>query len=188
MSEYQVLTILAAFAFFYSVVASRLERTPINGALVYLLAGLVIYPLVEMIGDREWQSIAFIVMVVVPMLCFGSFCIYTAYKMWKEVTIENLRRVSFIAGILGFFAWGMLFGERDVEDPWLQLILVLAIIAGGVVYLACLRILRYAEVDPDGVDLGDIGEQAVGRGDVRAVLHLGITGQSGHRGPIRPDG
>jgi NhaP-type Na+/H+ or K+/H+ antiporter len=40
MSEYQLLTVLAGFAFFYSVVASRLERTPINGAVVYLFFGL----------------------------------------------------------------------------------------------------------------------------------------------------
>ena len=40
MNEYQILTILAAFAFFYSVVASRLERTPINGAVIYLFVGL----------------------------------------------------------------------------------------------------------------------------------------------------
>ena len=57
MSEYQVLTILAAFAFFYSVVASRLERTPINGALVYLLGGLICGPyglkLIELNVDAE---------------------------------------------------------------------------------------------------------------------------------------
>ena len=41
MSEYQILTVLAAFAFFYSVVASRLERTPISGAVVYLFFGLL---------------------------------------------------------------------------------------------------------------------------------------------------
>ena len=40
MSEYQTLTVLAGFAFFYSVVASRLERTPISGAVVYLFVGL----------------------------------------------------------------------------------------------------------------------------------------------------
>jgi len=40
MSEYQILTVLAAFAFFYSVVASRLERTPISGPVVYLFVGL----------------------------------------------------------------------------------------------------------------------------------------------------
>ena len=40
MSEYQILTVLASFAFFYSVIASRLERTPVSGAVVYLFAGL----------------------------------------------------------------------------------------------------------------------------------------------------
>ena len=44
MSEYQILTVLAAFTFFYSVVASRLERTPISGAVVYLFAGLACGP------------------------------------------------------------------------------------------------------------------------------------------------
>ncbi len=39
--DYQALTIVAAFAFAYSLVAARLERTPINGALVYVLAGFV---------------------------------------------------------------------------------------------------------------------------------------------------
>jgi NhaP-type Na+/H+ or K+/H+ antiporter len=40
MSEYQILTVLAAFAFFYSIVASRLERTPVSGAVIYLFFGL----------------------------------------------------------------------------------------------------------------------------------------------------
>lgn len=40
MSEYQVLSVVAAFAFLYSVVASRLERTPVSGAVVYLFVGL----------------------------------------------------------------------------------------------------------------------------------------------------
>ena len=57
MSEYQVLTVLAAFAFFYSVVASRLERTPINGPVVYLFVGLACgtygLGLVELDVDRE---------------------------------------------------------------------------------------------------------------------------------------
>ena len=44
MSEYQILTVLAAFAFFYSVFASRLEQTPVSGAVVYLFAGLACGP------------------------------------------------------------------------------------------------------------------------------------------------
>ena len=46
MHEYQILTILAAFAFFYSLIASRLEKTPINGALVYVVAGALCGPAV----------------------------------------------------------------------------------------------------------------------------------------------
>ncbi|MEH6616515.1 MAG: cation:proton antiporter [Porticoccus sp.] len=57
MSEYQILTVLAAFAFFYSLVASRLERTPISGPVVYLFVGLACgtygFGLVELDVDRE---------------------------------------------------------------------------------------------------------------------------------------
>jgi NhaP-type Na+/H+ or K+/H+ antiporter len=51
MSEYQILTVLAAFAFLYSIVASRLERSPINGALVYIAAGLLCGPAVLRLID-----------------------------------------------------------------------------------------------------------------------------------------
>jgi NhaP-type Na+/H+ or K+/H+ antiporter len=48
MSEYQILTIFAAFAFAYSLIASRLENTPVNGALVYVAAGMLFGP--QMLG------------------------------------------------------------------------------------------------------------------------------------------
>ncbi len=44
MSEYQILAVIAAFGFLYSLVASRLERTPINGAFVYITFGLLCGP------------------------------------------------------------------------------------------------------------------------------------------------
>ncbi len=57
MSEYQILTVLAAFAFFYSVLASRLERTPVSGAVVYLFVGLLCGPyglkIIELNVDGE---------------------------------------------------------------------------------------------------------------------------------------
>jgi NhaP-type Na+/H+ or K+/H+ antiporter len=56
VSEYQILAVIAAFAFLYSLVASRLERTPINGALVYVVFGLLCGPclgLVQMEVDGE---------------------------------------------------------------------------------------------------------------------------------------
>lgn len=57
MSEYQILTILAAFAFLYSLVASRLERTPISGAVVYVAVGMLCGPaclrLIDLNVDSE---------------------------------------------------------------------------------------------------------------------------------------
>jgi NhaP-type Na+/H+ or K+/H+ antiporter len=45
MHEYQILAVVAAFVFLYSLVASRLDRTPINGALVYIVCGLACGPM-----------------------------------------------------------------------------------------------------------------------------------------------
>ena len=42
---YEVLAILAAFVFLYSIVAGGMERTPVNGALVFTVFGLVFGPL-----------------------------------------------------------------------------------------------------------------------------------------------
>jgi NhaP-type Na+/H+ or K+/H+ antiporter len=42
--DYQAFSAVAAFAFLYSLVASRLERTIINGALVYVLVGFLCGP------------------------------------------------------------------------------------------------------------------------------------------------
>ena len=57
MSEYQILTVFAAFAFAYSLIASRLEKTPINGALVYVVMGMLCGPhllgLVDLQIDEE---------------------------------------------------------------------------------------------------------------------------------------
>ncbi len=56
MSEYQILTVLAAFALLYSLVASRLERTPISGALVYVAAGIVCGPIGLSLVDLKIDS------------------------------------------------------------------------------------------------------------------------------------
>jgi NhaP-type Na+/H+ or K+/H+ antiporter len=60
MSEYQVLTFVAAFAFIYSLIASRLEKSPVNGALVYVAAGMLFGPqvlgLVDLKADGETIS------------------------------------------------------------------------------------------------------------------------------------
>ena len=44
MSEYQIIAVVAGFAFLYSLVAKRLERTPVSGALVYVAVGVLCCP------------------------------------------------------------------------------------------------------------------------------------------------
>jgi NhaP-type Na+/H+ or K+/H+ antiporter len=46
MSEYQILFVFATVTLAYSLIASRLEKTPVNGALVYVAAGMLFGPLV----------------------------------------------------------------------------------------------------------------------------------------------
>ena len=57
MSEYQILTIFAAFAFAYSLIATRLEKTPASGALVYVAVGMLFGPqvlgLIDLSVDGE---------------------------------------------------------------------------------------------------------------------------------------
>ena len=42
---YQLLVVLGIFIFLYSITCGKLERTPINGALVYVILGVVVGPL-----------------------------------------------------------------------------------------------------------------------------------------------
>jgi len=51
--DYQALTVVAGFAFIYSLVASRLERTPISGALVYVIVGFLCSPYVFHLIDID---------------------------------------------------------------------------------------------------------------------------------------
>ena len=60
MSEYQILTVFAGFALAYSLIASRLEKTPVNGALVYVAVGMLFGPralgLIDLNVDGEAVS------------------------------------------------------------------------------------------------------------------------------------
>jgi NhaP-type Na+/H+ or K+/H+ antiporter len=56
MSEYQILAVIAAFAFLYCLVASRLERTRISGALVYVTCGLLCGPTLLGLVDMEIEG------------------------------------------------------------------------------------------------------------------------------------
>ena len=61
--EYQNLAVIAAFVFLYSLLATRLERTRINGALVYVLVGFLcsnyVFNLIDIrIGGEGLKTLA----------------------------------------------------------------------------------------------------------------------------------
>jgi sodium/hydrogen antiporter len=56
MSEYQIIAVIAGFVFFYSLIASRLEKTPVNGALVYVIAGMLFGPYVLGLIDLKIEG------------------------------------------------------------------------------------------------------------------------------------
>ena len=74
MSEYQLLTVLAAVIFLYSIVASRLERTPIAGALVYVAAGILcgpaVFNLIDLKADAE--EISFMAELTLAVVLFSD--------------------------------------------------------------------------------------------------------------------
>lgn len=74
MSEYQILAVIAAFAFLYSLVASRLERTPINGALVYVVCGLICGPpVLDIISlDLEGEGLKVLAELTLAVVLFSD--------------------------------------------------------------------------------------------------------------------
>jgi NhaP-type Na+/H+ or K+/H+ antiporter len=56
VSEYEILAVFAAFAFVYSLIASRLEQTPVNGAVVYVAAGMLFGPYLLGLVDLRVES------------------------------------------------------------------------------------------------------------------------------------
>ena len=93
MYEYQIITILAAFAFLYSLVASRLEKTPVNGALVYVAFGMLFGPQVlGLIGlNIEGETISRLAEIAL------AICLFTDSS---NANLSVLRRVEAIPGRL----------------------------------------------------------------------------------------
>lgn len=87
--EYQVLTIIADFVFFYSLFASRLENTSVNGALVYVFSGMLLGPHILNIIDLkvDGESISSLAEIAL------AICLFTDSS---NANLSVLRRVEAI--------------------------------------------------------------------------------------------
>ena len=62
---YVNLVILGAFVFIYSITCGRLERTPVNGAVLFMAFGLASIVLAVMVLDKQLPGGSMIVTIVV---------------------------------------------------------------------------------------------------------------------------
>lgn len=89
MSEYQIITIFCAFGFLYSIFASRLEKTPLNGALVYTTFGIICGPYVLGILDIPIDEEGVSLLAEVAL----AICLFTDSS---NANLSVLRRVEAI--------------------------------------------------------------------------------------------
>jgi NhaP-type Na+/H+ or K+/H+ antiporter len=71
---YENIAIVAIFVFFYSIVSGRLEKTPINGALVFTAFGLAVGPLgLDLLtGNVESEGIRILAELALALLLFAD--------------------------------------------------------------------------------------------------------------------
>ena len=81
------LAILGTFIFLYSIVSGRLEKTPINGALVFIAFGLVVGPLgLDLLtGDVESEGLGTLAELTLALLLFADA---------SNVNLDVLKRFS----------------------------------------------------------------------------------------------
>lgn len=120
MSEYQILTVLAAFIFLYSLVASRLERTPINGALVYLAVGLLCGPaglkLIDFNVDAEGISWLAELTLAVVLFTDSANANLKVLRKFKAIPVRLLLIGLPLTILLGFGFGVMLFHELTLLE------------------------------------------------------------------------
>ena len=117
---YEPLTILAAFVFFYSIVAGGLERTPINGAIVFMVFGLTVGPVglgfLDMAVDAELlQSLA---EVTLGLVLFTDASNANLNVLKRSIRIpERLLLLGLpLTILLGFFAGVLVLDELGLLE------------------------------------------------------------------------
>lgn len=129
MSDYQILTILAAFVFLYSAVASRLERTPISGAIVYVAMGVLCGPaglnLIDLEVDAEGISWLAELTLAVVLFSDSANANLAVLRKFEAIPVRLLFIGLPLTIALGFTVGALLFGELG----WFQIALLATMLA-----------------------------------------------------------
>jgi hypothetical protein len=86
-------------------------------------------------------TIIFLFVFPLPMLAFGCYCIYSSYRLWFKISLENIRRISFDTAIIISFLFisflKFMLKSKDTEYFLMPLLMIVA----GIFYLLFNRLL-----------------------------------------------
>lgn len=124
---YENLAVVAVFAFLYSIVAARMERTPINGALVFVAVGLLFGPvwlgvLDISIDETEFRMFADLTLALILFIDAANADL-RVLKTQSHIPIRML-----FVGLPLVIATGMLVGGWLFEEFGLYQLALLATI------------------------------------------------------------
>ncbi len=120
MSEYQTIAVVAGFVFVYSVVAKRLERTPVNGALVYVAFGAICGPaglgLLDLSTDQ--QTIRMLAELTLALVLFADAANADlgVLARFRQFPVRLLLIGLPLTIVMGYAAGSVLFGGLGVFE------------------------------------------------------------------------
>ena len=110
---YENLAILGTFVFLYSIVSGGLEKTPINGALVFIGFGLLVGPLGLdlLVGDVDSEGLSTLAELTLALLLFADAANanLNVLKRFTEIPVRLLLIGLPLTILLGFGAGVVLF-------------------------------------------------------------------------------
>ena len=117
---YENVAILGTFIFLYSIVSGGLEKTPINGALVFIGFGLLVGPLgLDLLtGDIDSEGLSTLAELTLALLLFADAATANLdeLKRFSGIPIRLLLIGLPLTILLGFGAGVVLFGELGLLE------------------------------------------------------------------------
>jgi NhaP-type Na+/H+ or K+/H+ antiporter len=117
---YENLAILGTFIFLYSIVSGGLEKTPINGALVFVAFGLAVGPLGLdlLVGDVDSEGLSTLAELTLALLLFADAATANLdeLKRFSGIPVRLLLIGLPLTILLGFGTGVVLFGELGLLE------------------------------------------------------------------------
>ncbi len=118
------------------------------GGLGLFFIGEVIYCFLGLFDEEGFFShIFFLVCVLIPFVLFGGYCLFVAHKVWLDISVRTVKRISFVAAFFMFFVIaGIIASIFKCETlanrtMWLGLINLFSVLVAGGFYLLFNKLL-----------------------------------------------